>query len=128
MLNSRELVYRALQSHQRSQLLIGAHDKTLSVAMRVNNPDRSPFNPYSCWSAVVATNWGAVVFVTRCGCQHRLDRPTSEYRSRFSAPRIAFASFCCTPSCVMVRVYRLFTTSKLIRLRKSERSHCGWHV
>jgi len=39
----RKLVYRPLQFPKRSQLFIGAHDKTLSVAMRVNNPDRSPF-------------------------------------------------------------------------------------
>jgi hypothetical protein len=28
---------------KRSQYFIGAHNETLSVAMRVNNPDRSPF-------------------------------------------------------------------------------------
>jgi hypothetical protein len=28
---------------QRSQLFIGADDETLSVAMRIGNPDRSPF-------------------------------------------------------------------------------------
>ena len=40
----RELVYRRLQFHKRSQYFIGAHDETLSVAMRVHNPDRSPLN------------------------------------------------------------------------------------
>jgi hypothetical protein len=34
----------SFQSHKRSQLFIGTHDKALSVAMRVNNPDRSSFN------------------------------------------------------------------------------------
>jgi len=32
-----------LKLHRRSQLFIGANDETLSVAVRVNNPDRSPF-------------------------------------------------------------------------------------
>jgi len=36
-----ELVYRALQFHERSQFFIGVHDETLSVAMRVHNPDAS---------------------------------------------------------------------------------------
>jgi predicted metalloprotease len=38
----RELVYRPLQFHKRSQLFVRADDETLSVAIRVNNPDRSP--------------------------------------------------------------------------------------
>ena len=33
----RELVYRRFQFHKRSQLFIGAHDETLSVAMHVNS-------------------------------------------------------------------------------------------
>jgi hypothetical protein len=37
-------VYRPLQFHKRSQDFIGANDETLSVAMSVHNPDRSPFN------------------------------------------------------------------------------------
>jgi len=32
-----------LQFQKRSQLFIRTHDKTLSVPMRVNNPDRSSF-------------------------------------------------------------------------------------
>jgi hypothetical protein len=39
----RELVDRPLQFHKRSPHFIGAHDETLSVAMRVHYPDRSPF-------------------------------------------------------------------------------------
>jgi hypothetical protein len=39
-------VYRPLQFHKCSQLFIGAHDETLSVAMRVSNPDCSPFAIY----------------------------------------------------------------------------------
>jgi len=39
----RELVYRPLQFNKRSQHFIGSDDETLSVAMRVHNPDRSPF-------------------------------------------------------------------------------------
>jgi hypothetical protein len=35
----RELVYRPLQFYEGSQNFIGTHDETLSVAMRVNNPD-----------------------------------------------------------------------------------------
>jgi hypothetical protein len=42
--SDRELVYRPLQFHERSQFFIGADDETFSVAMRVNNPDRSSFN------------------------------------------------------------------------------------
>jgi hypothetical protein len=39
----RELVYRPLQFHKRSQLFIRPHNDALSVAaMRVNNPDCSP--------------------------------------------------------------------------------------
>jgi len=38
----RELVYRRLQFQKRSQGFIGTQDETLSVAMRVHNPDRSP--------------------------------------------------------------------------------------
>jgi hypothetical protein len=34
-------VYRSLQFDKRSQLFIGAHDETVSVEMRVYNPDRS---------------------------------------------------------------------------------------
>jgi hypothetical protein len=37
-----ELVYRPLQFHKRSQHFIGSHDELLSIAMRVNNPDRPP--------------------------------------------------------------------------------------
>jgi len=33
---------RRVKFDKRSQLFIGTHKKTLSVAMRVNNPDRSP--------------------------------------------------------------------------------------
>jgi len=39
----REFVYRPLQFYERSQFFIGAHDATLSVAMCVNNQDRSFF-------------------------------------------------------------------------------------
>jgi len=39
----REFVYRPLQFHKRSRHFIGPHDETLSVAMRVHNPDRLPF-------------------------------------------------------------------------------------
>jgi hypothetical protein len=39
----RELVYRPLQFHERSQHFIGPHDEMFSFAMRVNNPDCSPF-------------------------------------------------------------------------------------
>jgi len=35
-------VYRALQFHEHRQYFIGANDESLSVAMRVNNPNRSP--------------------------------------------------------------------------------------
>jgi len=38
----RELVNRRFQFHKRSQLFIGMHNETLSVAMSVCNPDRSP--------------------------------------------------------------------------------------
>jgi hypothetical protein len=34
---------RRFRFHKSSQHFIGTHDKTLSVAMRVNNPDCSPF-------------------------------------------------------------------------------------
>jgi hypothetical protein len=34
-------VYRSLKFQKRSQYFIGTHDETLSVAMRVNNPNRS---------------------------------------------------------------------------------------
>jgi hypothetical protein len=33
---------RRFQFHKRSQYFIGAHDEPLSVAIRVNNPNRSP--------------------------------------------------------------------------------------
>ena len=39
----RELVYRPFQLRKRSQHFIRTHDETLSAAVRVNNPDRSPF-------------------------------------------------------------------------------------
>jgi len=38
-----ELMYRHLQFYERSQHFIGANDETLSVAMRVNDPNRSTF-------------------------------------------------------------------------------------
>jgi hypothetical protein len=38
----RELVYRPFQFQKRRQYVIGAHNETLPVAMRVNNPDCSP--------------------------------------------------------------------------------------
>jgi len=35
---------RGFWFHKRSQLFIGTHNETLAIAaMRVNNPDRSPF-------------------------------------------------------------------------------------
>jgi hypothetical protein len=34
-------MYRPLQFHKRGQLFIGANDETVSVAMRVNNPNRA---------------------------------------------------------------------------------------
>jgi len=43
----REPVYRPLQFDKRSQDFFGADDETLSVAMRVHNPDRSAFNVQS---------------------------------------------------------------------------------
>jgi hypothetical protein len=39
----REFVNRPLQFPERSQLFIRTHDETLFVAMRVSNPDCSPF-------------------------------------------------------------------------------------
>jgi len=39
----RELVNHSLRFQKRSQFFIGTHDETLSVAIRVNNPDRSSF-------------------------------------------------------------------------------------
>jgi hypothetical protein len=36
-------VYRPFQFQKRRQYVIGAHNETLSVAMRVNNPDCAPF-------------------------------------------------------------------------------------
>jgi len=36
----RELVNRPFQFQKRGQHFIGTHDETLSVAMRVSNPDR----------------------------------------------------------------------------------------
>jgi hypothetical protein len=39
----REFVNRPFQFDKRSQYFIGADDETLSVAMRVNDPDCSPF-------------------------------------------------------------------------------------
>jgi hypothetical protein len=45
----RELVYRPLQFHERSQLFVAAHDETLSVAMRVHNPDRLPIGLATAW-------------------------------------------------------------------------------
>ena len=40
----RELVYRPFQFRECGQHFIGPHNETLSVAMRVNNPDCSPSN------------------------------------------------------------------------------------
>jgi hypothetical protein len=40
----RELVNRPFQLNKRSQYFFGADDETLPVAMRVNNPDRSPLS------------------------------------------------------------------------------------
>jgi hypothetical protein len=37
-------VYRPFQLHECGQHFIGAHDETIAVTMRVNDPDRSPFN------------------------------------------------------------------------------------
>jgi hypothetical protein len=39
----REFVNRPFQFDKRSQYFIGADDETLSVAMRVSDPDCSPF-------------------------------------------------------------------------------------
>jgi len=41
-------VYRRVQFHERRQYFIGTHDETLSAAMRVHNPDFSPFNIHTC--------------------------------------------------------------------------------
>jgi len=38
----REFVYRPLQFQKRRQLFVSAHNESLSVPMRVGNPDRSP--------------------------------------------------------------------------------------
>jgi hypothetical protein len=40
-------VYRPFQFHKRRQDFIGTYDETFPVAMRVNDPDRSPFKIYS---------------------------------------------------------------------------------
>jgi len=37
-------VNRRFQFQERSQLFIGTHDEPFSISLRVNNPDRSPFN------------------------------------------------------------------------------------
>jgi hypothetical protein len=37
-------LYRPFQFHKRSQLFIGSHNETLSVAVRVHNPDCSSLN------------------------------------------------------------------------------------
>jgi hypothetical protein len=38
----REPMSRPLQFHECRQFFVGTHDETLSVAMRVNNPNCSP--------------------------------------------------------------------------------------
>jgi len=38
-----KLMHPALQLHECRQYFIRAHDETLSVAIRVNNPNGSPF-------------------------------------------------------------------------------------
>jgi hypothetical protein len=38
----RKFVYRPFEFQKRSEDFIGTHNETLSVAMRVHNPDRSP--------------------------------------------------------------------------------------
>jgi hypothetical protein len=40
--NSSASAGRRFQFHKRSQLFIGTHHETLSVAMRVNDPDCAP--------------------------------------------------------------------------------------
>jgi hypothetical protein len=52
-----ELVYRPLQFQKRSQHFIGADDKALSVAMRVNNQNGSPLKIQSCDPAQAKTSF-----------------------------------------------------------------------
>jgi hypothetical protein len=54
-------VYRPLQFDERSQHFVGTHDKTLSVAMRVHNPDRSPFKIDSGDSAQAPSGFAEIV-------------------------------------------------------------------
>jgi hypothetical protein len=50
------------QFHKRGQLFIGAHDETPSlVAMRVNNPDRSPARIHGCDAAPTPTGFAEIV-------------------------------------------------------------------
>ena len=54
-------MYRPLQLYERSQLFIGTHDELLSVAVRVHNPDRSPFEIESCDPAWAPTGFVEIV-------------------------------------------------------------------
>ena len=69
-------VYRPLQFHKCSQHFIGAYDETLSIAMCVNNPDRSPLAIHSFDPAQAKTDFMEIVsddFLVRIiACLQRL--------------------------------------------------------
>src|SRR6478736_8096063 len=52
---------RRFEFQKRSQLFINTHDETLSVAMRVNNPDRSPLEIQSGYTAPTPTGFAEIV-------------------------------------------------------------------
>jgi len=57
----REFVNLSFQFQKRGQLFIGAHNETLSVAMRVNNPDRSPVHINSRDAALTPSGFAEIV-------------------------------------------------------------------
>jgi hypothetical protein len=57
----RELVNRPFQFQKRSQHFIGSHDETLSVTMRVQNPDRSPFAIHRCHVSIAPSGFAEII-------------------------------------------------------------------
>lgn len=54
-------MYRPFQFQKHSQYFFGADDETLSVAMRVHNPDRSAFEIQSGYTAPTETGFAEII-------------------------------------------------------------------
>ena len=83
-------------SNKRSQLVVGTHDETLSVAVSVNDPDRSPFGIDGSHTALTPIGFAKIVgdyFPNASSCRAYADEEFSPETLQRQAFRLHYLTF-----------------------------------